>query len=385
MRCSLFSVLCSRNGYQDGHTFARVRFSQAAGRASAAVLLVLAVLLVAGLLFNLENLGSDLDTDPAPPAGSEYERDLVAILGIVPLLPVGLGIAAFLVLISEPTPRRPARRHTMRPRPRVLRPFAKTLLFLTAFLAPLVALQIGAFSFGDSPWALPMPWDRYPSGGPSDTSPPSAYDLVPLLAVRIASLAQPFRAFVSFVGILSLVVPVPVVPLLLTILGEGTVAAYIVVRRLMRRAPIALEREAPEEPSVGADGLPGEVAPRLEIASDPRSSVLRCFLDFCAAVRQSGVVFGESSSAREVEELAVAELGVSADAAEGLISLFEEARYSQHSLTEQAAIRARDSLDRIVEGLRGVRPGARPRSSRSVHVAGPVPPAGRLAPGLSHG
>ena len=362
-----------------------MRFSPAASRASASVLLVLSVVLVAGLMFNLETLGSDQDAVPASPADTEYDRDLVALLGILPLLPVGLGIAAFLALVGEPAPRRPTRRHTRRPRGRVLKPFARALLFLTAFLAPLVALQIGAFSFGDSPWGLPMPWDRYPSGGPSDTSPPSAYNLVPLLAVTIASLAQPFRAFVSFVGVLSLVVPVPGVPLLLTILGEGTVAAYIVVRRLMRRAPIALEREGPEEPSVRADGPSGEVASRVEIASDPRSSVLRCFRDFCAVVRQSGGVFGESSSAREVEELAVAELGVSADAVEGLTFLFEEARYSQHIVTEQAAIRAQDSLDRIVGGLRGARRGARLRSSRRFRVSPPTPPAGRRAPGLPHG
>lgn len=85
----------------------------------------------------------------------------------------------------------------------------------------------------------------------------------------------------------------------------------------------------------------------LEMGGDVRQVILACYARFCAFLGARGIVSQEALTPRELEDLAVRRLSVSADSAESLTALFEEARYSEHTLGDADRDRAVRSLERI--------------------------------------
>ena len=95
-----------------------------------------------------------------------------------------------------------------------------------------------------------------------------------------------------------------------------------------------------------ADAVQTAIA-ELELGGDVRTVVLTCFQRFCGLLGARGITSQRALTPRELESLAIDRLHVAPDASGTLTSLFEEARYSEHPLGEDARIRAIDSLTRI--------------------------------------
>lgn len=316
-----------------------MRLSRPLARGSAAALLLVALLLVAGLVFNLDNLGPEGDEVPTIPGAASDRDDLSALLGLVPLVPLAVGVAVLLVFLGQPSSRGGVGR---RERFRIQRPSLGTILLITTVLVPFIAFQIITF--------VPRGFGRFAgTGGGGGTSPTSAEFLIRgvfNVFERAAELTPGVALVTPLIEVLASD-PLPVVPLAAVAVVEGVLASVILLRRGARRkGPRTDLVLAEESPAPTEERVPSDVLAAASLG-DVRSTVLRCFGDFCEIVRRSGVAYREALSPREVEEIAVGRLGVPAHAAEGLTSLFEEARYSVHPLADDARRRAKDHLDRI--------------------------------------
>lgn len=91
----------------------------------------------------------------------------------------------------------------------------------------------------------------------------------------------------------------------------------------------------------------------LELGGDVRETILDCFRRFCVILGQRGVQNQEPMTPRELEELAVGTFLVPRTAAEDLTVVFEEARYSEHTLGDAERDRALRSLHGIQAALGG--------------------------------
>lgn len=85
----------------------------------------------------------------------------------------------------------------------------------------------------------------------------------------------------------------------------------------------------------------------LELGADVRGAILACYQRFCLLLGARGIGAQDALTPRELEDFAVQRLEVSEDSAEALTSLFEEARYSEHSLGDADRDRAMRSLETI--------------------------------------
>lgn len=70
----------------------------------------------------------------------------------------------------------------------------------------------------------------------------------------------------------------------------------------------------------------------LEAGEDFRTAVLACYQRMCSLLETRGVRRQEPLTPREIEGLALAELGLSQGSVDDLTGLFEEARYSVHEI-----------------------------------------------------
>jgi len=89
----------------------------------------------------------------------------------------------------------------------------------------------------------------------------------------------------------------------------------------------------------------------LEVGGDVRMAILACFQRFCILIGSRGITDQGALTPRELEALAVDRLRVSRETSGVLTSLFEEARYSEHSLGDRERARAIESLGRIQAAL----------------------------------
>jgi len=133
-------------------------------------------------------------------------------------------------------------------------------------------------------------------------------------------------------------------------------AAFLVLAFMIRRAA------ATREPEV-ADLLGGlrsrraaaeavrEAMDDLELGGDIRGAILVCYQRFCALLAGRGIEAQEALTPRELSVLAIERLGVSTEEADVLTSLFEVARYSDHTLGEPDRERALASLEHIRSAL----------------------------------
>lgn len=89
----------------------------------------------------------------------------------------------------------------------------------------------------------------------------------------------------------------------------------------------------------------------LRLGGDVREAILACYARFCALLGARGLTAQEALTPREIETLAVQRLAVSGESSDALTSLFEEARYSEHALGDADRDRAVRSLERIRRDL----------------------------------
>ena len=87
----------------------------------------------------------------------------------------------------------------------------------------------------------------------------------------------------------------------------------------------------------------------LADGSDTRATVIRCYTDMCKVMAKYGVVEEEHLTPREFEKLAKDSLPVPDELIHDLVVIFEEARYSDHDMTDEDSKRALSAL----EGMKG--------------------------------
>ncbi|TLZ63747.1 MAG: DUF4129 domain-containing protein [Methanobacteriota archaeon] len=91
----------------------------------------------------------------------------------------------------------------------------------------------------------------------------------------------------------------------------------------------------------------------LEAGTDFRTAVMACYQRMCSLIATRGVSRQEALTAREIEVLALAELGLSRAGVDDLTGLFEEARYSVHDIGPSQRDRAVECLTAIRRELEG--------------------------------
>ncbi len=89
----------------------------------------------------------------------------------------------------------------------------------------------------------------------------------------------------------------------------------------------------------------------LEAGGDFRTAVLACYQRMCSLFATKGVARQEALTPREIEVLALAELGLSQGVVDDLTGLFEEARYSEHEIGPSQRDRAVECLTSIRKEL----------------------------------
>jgi hypothetical protein len=275
----------------------------------------LAVVLVAGLAFNVANL--DLGGQPIPSApaadrtsGSYWVlvSDSVATVLLLALFAV-LFVGTLILLI----------RRRVRPRPKgkraswwdVVTRVLGLLILVAVLLAWPRALRAAKATVDDANAA---------NGGGSTTA--------------VFPIAAGWPIDLALVGLLL-----------------AAVLAIVLLLRRSRRAEWATEDDTSGGPRVSAAVAVNKTIQDLEAGRDVRSAILACFQRFCELLGSRGITEQGALTPRELEALAVHRLRVSSKDSQILTGVFEEARYSTHPLGEPDRQRALESLGEIRAAL----------------------------------
>lgn len=277
------------------------------------LLLFLAVLLAAGLAFNVANLDTGGEAIPAPPntGGTSTSNQGLIDPGSISQI---AGIALVVVVVLLAVFFLPQRRAKLvgRRKPMSLWDVLGTAMGLVLFLAVLLAWPKIAQALSAGRQAAP---------GKNETEAGAMIGLP-----TVAGIPAGVFLAISF--------------------GAALVALifFLHLGSVMRRRP----SPAPSLPrrTAAAEAVQTAIA-QLELGGDVRAVILACFERFCELLGDRGFRDQSALTPRELEALAVRGLRVSEDSAEALTSLFEEARYSVHSLGEADRDRAVVSLQRI--------------------------------------
>ena len=296
------------------------------GRSSWAVplLLFLAVLLVAGLAFNLANLDTGGEAIPAVPSGGSTptsSRGLLSSVLMTYLLQVVvigfLSIGFVLILYHQ------WKQKYQRKRKFVARRRARSVWDM---LGALLGLALMTFLLVLWPRVADTAQGDAPANGDNGTASTGMEGLP-----SIAGLPPGLFLALSLLG---------AILVLVFFLRRGTI-----VRRTPEvQAPPEGEREA------AAEAVQATIE-ELRLGEDVRTAILACYERFCALLGARGVSDQAPLTPRELERFAVEQLQVPEDGAEALTGLFEEARYSVHALGDADRVRALDSLERIRASL----------------------------------
>lgn len=279
------------------------------------LLLFLAVLLAAGLAFNLANLDTGGEAIPAVPnaggtstsnAGLLDPRTLQSIFSVLFVLVLVTGVFLFLRRRKEKVvgPHKPMS--------------SSDLLGSVLGLALLLGLL----------FLWPRVFKSMAAGGSTPNNGPGSGAMTALPMVS----GLPAGLFLAAAFGLSLVVLV----------------WFLQIGSLLRRPQ---PFEPPSKSRAAAAEAVTATIQELELGGDVRAAILACFDRFCRLLGERGVREQASLTPRELESFAVRSLQVSEDSAEALTSLFEEARYSRHLLSEADRDRAVESLQRIRSSL----------------------------------
>lgn len=89
----------------------------------------------------------------------------------------------------------------------------------------------------------------------------------------------------------------------------------------------------------------------VEPGLDPRLRIINCYQRMALAAHQRGAKITSDQTARELEAAIHDMLGITGPSMRDLTSLFEEARYSLHPITEDDATRAKQYLLNIAQEM----------------------------------
>ena len=277
------------------------------------LLLFVAILLVAGLAFNLAHLDTGGEQFPAPPGSGSPNANAQGLLD--PETAAVLLVATFVAFIVTSivllflTRKGPRAKRIVRPTS-----WADIAATLIAFVIFAVLIYL---------WPrLVTAVNRQPTATNGTGGNMANTTLIPSVS------GIPLGVFLA-----------------------GAVLASIVSTALLLHTGANLRRRRPE----GPEGRSRLIAARavkqtisdLQLGADVRDAILACYQRFCTLLGARGIASQESLTPRELEDLAVRRLDVTADSAETLTSLFEEARYSEHALGEPDRDRAVRSLETI--------------------------------------
>ncbi|HYM39516.1 MAG TPA: DUF4129 domain-containing protein [Thermoplasmata archaeon] len=289
--------------------------STSRGRAAWAIplLLFLAMLLAAGLAFNLANLNTGGEQMPGPGTpGTTAANPWGLFDPIVAQLVFGVAIAGLVVAFVLALL---LRQRGVRAK-RVLKPttWADVVAMILAFgifmalllLWPQIVSRVGRTGSAGNVSG---------NGGANATAIPSAGGI-------------PLGIFLA-----------------------AAVFGAVVALALFLRVGLNLGRRGPAGPirqgRLAAVRAVETAISELQLGGDVRTVVLACYARFCYFLGARGIAEQEPLTPRELEGLAITRLAVSHDSAESLTSLFEEARYSEHALGESDRDRAVQSLEQI--------------------------------------
>jgi hypothetical protein len=206
-----------------------------------------------------------------------------------------------------------------------------TVVFVVMFLLAIVFLVLARFLHSSSSMGPPTGGNRSTGGA---LPPPGNGTSLP------GSISSPggFPGWETYAAVLIVGVVLALV-----------VAPFVASRLLLRSAPpeASVDEAAARTRAEVADTLR-----RLEAdpSADPRALIVALYARLLSRV-EPRLTDLDAKTAREVERLAVAELGLPEPAARELTVLFEEARYSVHPLGAEESARARDALARILASL----------------------------------
>lgn len=278
------------------------------------LLLVLAVVLVAGLAFNIANLdlgGESVSGAPAADrtSGSYWvlvPDSLSTILLLVLFLVLFVGTLILLI------------RRRVRPKPTGRRATWWDVVTRVLGLVVLIAVLLA--------------WPRALRAAKAAANDPNAGGGGP--ATPMFPIAAAWPIDLALIGLLL-----------------AAVLAIVYLLRRTRRVEWESEEDTSGGPRASAALAVDETIRGLEAGRDVRSAILACFQRFCALLGSRGITEQEALTPRELEALAVRRLHVSSMDSRILTDVFEEARYSTHPLGEPDRERALGSLREIRTAL----------------------------------
>lgn len=116
-----------------------------------------------------------------------------------------------------------------------------------------------------------------------------------------------------------------------------------------RRRPVDFDPLDDVAASISADAAAQQAALRR---GEPRNAIVECWLRLERSIVDAGVPRHESDTSTELTQRVLATQPVDPNAIATLASLYREARFSNHAMSEASRQRAIDALDAVHEGLR---------------------------------
>lgn len=120
---------------------------------------------------------------------------------------------------------------------------------------------------------------------------------------------------------------------------------------LRDRRALSEEHESDTEVKEEAVEVLEHAIASLKQTKEYHETILQCYKSMCKVLSEAGLVISSTETAREFVESISAKLQVGRDAVRGLTFLFEEARYSDHQITEQKRIMAVNHLESLQQVL----------------------------------
>ncbi len=93
----------------------------------------------------------------------------------------------------------------------------------------------------------------------------------------------------------------------------------------------------------------------LKFSDDVRGTILKVYYELSSLLKNNGIIEKENLTAREFEDLSLKTLKIKKEPFETIVKLFEEARYSDHRMDENARIMAINALEEIKNMLGGMK------------------------------
>jgi len=137
------------------------------------------------------------------------------------------------------------------------------------------------------------------------------------------------------------------IPLAVSLILACSTSGLLLFFRTHESSQVCLDpSRMPEEAHQVASALDRTIY-ALKSGRDYRSAVIDCYRTLCAILESSGVSNDPTLTARELEALAISRLGGSTEYLREVTLLFEKARYSEDSVSEDEANRSIECLEKL--------------------------------------